>query len=75
MHEVSATAEASAKAYLEKLAGYPREAFAEAKRELNKSVLELGPEEMTAYRDRILPRWSSPEQRMTIAQALMKNMR
>ena len=75
VHEVSATAEASARAYLEKLGGYPREAFVEAKRELNKDVLALAPEEMTAYRERILPRWSSPEQRMTIAQALMKTVR
>jgi len=75
VHEVSAQAEANARAYLDKLAAYPREAFVESKRELNREILELAPEDIQAYRERILPRWSSPEQRMTIATALMKNMR
>ena len=56
----------------EKLEDSPRLAFVEAKKDLNRPVVELERDEMEAFRTRVLPYWTSPEARETIAMALMK---
>lgn len=74
VHEVADDAEAAARKLLGTLAEHPRHAYVETKRELNQSVIQLGREEIEAFRARVLPHWTSDELRQTIAMALMKRM-
>lgn len=72
VHEVADDAEATARKLLAKLGEHPRHAYAETKRDLNRPVLELDAEELAAFEARVLPHWTSPELRQTVAMALMK---
>ncbi|NUP11969.1 MAG: enoyl-CoA hydratase/isomerase family protein [Polyangiaceae bacterium] len=72
VHEVADDAEAASRALLAKLAESPRHAYVETKRELNRPSVELSEREVAAFRERVLPMWTSPDLRQTIAMALMK---
>lgn len=72
VHELADDPIAASRALLEKLDAHPRGAYVETKRELNRAVLELDAHEQETFRERVLPRWTSPEMKDTIARALAK---
>ncbi|MBK6518104.1 MAG: enoyl-CoA hydratase/isomerase family protein [Polyangiaceae bacterium] len=72
VHEVAETPEPAARALLEKLAGHPRAAYLDSKRQLNRPVVELSAEEMSAFKTRVLPQWAPAVIREAIARALAK---
>jgi len=72
VHDVARDAPGAARLMLERLAAHPREAYVEAKRELNRTALELEPLEQEAFRARVLPRWTSPELKQMVLAVLAK---
>ena len=73
VHEVSDHVEQDARKLLEQLARNSREAYAATKRELNEPVLSLNPQEIAAFTERVLPRWTSAELKAKMLNALAKN--
>jgi len=53
--------EAEARAYADRIAAAPQEAYAAAKRLLRGGVLDVGPDEERRFREEIVPRWITPE--------------
>lgn len=72
VHEIDFDPETAAKNLLARLAESPRPAYVDTKRELNRAVVDLDPAEIEAFRARVLPYWTSPELKATVATALMK---
>jgi enoyl-CoA hydratase len=73
VHTVSDQVEQDARKLLEQLARNSPEAYAATKRELNEPVLSLNPQEIAAFTERVLPRWTSEELKAKMLRALAKN--
>jgi enoyl-CoA hydratase len=72
VHEIDYDPDAAARNVLSRLSENPRAAYVDAKRDLNRAVIDLDPHETEAFKSRVLPFWTSPELRQTVAMTLMK---
>jgi enoyl-CoA hydratase len=62
--------EAEARAYAERIAAAPRQAYAAAKEALRHGVLDVGPDEERRFREDVLPAWVTPELKARLAAVL-----
>jgi len=64
--------EAQARAYAERVAAMPPEAYVAAKAALRQGALDVGPEEERQFRDAVLPAWVTPELKARLAAVLAR---
>jgi enoyl-CoA hydratase len=62
--------EAEARAYAERVAAAPRQAYSAAKEALRHGVLDVGPDEERHFRQDVLPAWVTPELKARLAAVL-----
>jgi enoyl-CoA hydratase/carnithine racemase len=70
--ELADDAVAAGRGRLAELAAHPRAVYAETKKALQRGLLDLDERELAHYRDVVLPTWTSPELRASLAARLAK---
>ncbi len=70
VHSTSADPAGDATSALERLAKHPTEAYGAAKRDLRQGIMEATPAEKKAFREDVVPFWTSPELKAMIRSLL-----
>jgi enoyl-CoA hydratase len=64
--------EAEARAYAERIAGSPREAYVATKRALRAGALDVSQEELKRFREEVVPLWAAPELKTRLSAAIKR---